>query len=300
MPARRVRSSSAMAGSSFASVSRTTQARWPSSSRAARSVWSRSSATVASRSTARSERYAHDERLLDVGLGVAHQAGEERQGVARDADVASSLPVDVGHRGDGRADEAALPARRAVDEELELGPAVRLRGDALSVRVRQRIDRDPVAGLARRTAQELPASAPCRPGACARGGRKRTSVPRAPTRGRADRRRRGAWSGGHRGSRCGTRGRRPPGAASGRRGRVRCPARRAAVRRGTRDRRACEVRRSARWANASGSLMCSASEAPRTSAGWRCAATKATARSVVSLRVGASITMPPHRSARYA
>ena len=62
----------------------------------------------------------------------------------------------MGHRGDRRADEPALPARRGVDELLELGPAVRLGGDALAVRVGERIDRDPVARLAGGPADQLP------------------------------------------------------------------------------------------------------------------------------------------------
>ena len=67
------------------------------------------------------------QRLLDVRLGVAHQLGEERQGVPGDApDRGRARRSTVGHRRDRRADEAALPARRAVDELLELGPAVRL------------------------------------------------------------------------------------------------------------------------------------------------------------------------------
>ena len=70
--------------------------------------------------------------------------------------IATALAVDVGHRGDGRTDEPALPARRAVDELLQLGPAVGLRGDALAVRVGQRIDGDPVSGLARGAAHQLP------------------------------------------------------------------------------------------------------------------------------------------------
>ena len=73
-----------------------------------------------------------------------------------DVRVAAASPVDVGHRRDGRADEPALPARRAVDELLELRPAIGLGGDPLGVRVGQRVDGDPVARLARRATQELP------------------------------------------------------------------------------------------------------------------------------------------------
>ena len=170
-----------------------------------------------------SERYAQDERLLDVRLGVAHQLAEERQRVAGDVRVAAAAPVDVGHRRDRRADEPALPARRAVDELLELGPAVRLGGDALAVRVGERVDGDPVAGLAGRAAQELP-------GPLGLGGERpleeaegEPARPRARSRGTAGRRRTGAASAGRRGSRSGSRARRPPAAASGRRGRRRCP-----------------------------------------------------------------------------
>ena len=96
------------------------------------------------------------ERLLDVRLGVADELAEERERACRDVGVASAPAVDVGHRRDRRADEAALPARRGVDELLELRPAVRLGGDALAVRVGERVDRDPVARLAGGAAQELP------------------------------------------------------------------------------------------------------------------------------------------------
>ena len=96
------------------------------------------------------------EGLLDVRLRVAHEVGQQRQGVDGDLRVAAASPVDVGHRRDRRADEAALPARRAVDEQLQLGPSVGLGGDALGVRVRERVDRDPVAGFASGAAEELP------------------------------------------------------------------------------------------------------------------------------------------------
>ena len=150
------RNSSAVAGSSLASVSRMTQARWPSSVAAARSVSSRRAASVAGRSTTVSERYAHERAFWTSGSASPISGREQRQGVAGDLGIAAALAVDVGHRRDGRADEPALPARRAVDELLELGPAVGLRGDALAVRMGQRIDGDPVAGLAGGAAQQLP------------------------------------------------------------------------------------------------------------------------------------------------
>ena len=112
-----------------------------------------------------------------------------------DLRVAAASPVDVGHRRDRRADEAALPARRGVDEQLELGPAIGLGGDALAVRVGERVDGDPVAGLAGGAAEELPGPLGLDRRASARGGRRRTSAPRAPSRGRAGRRRTGAASG---------------------------------------------------------------------------------------------------------
>ncbi len=73
------------------------------------------------------------ERLLDVRLGVADELAEERRGHAP-ATSGSRPPArgHVGQRRDRRADEPALPARRRVDELLELGPAVRLGGDALA------------------------------------------------------------------------------------------------------------------------------------------------------------------------
>ena len=70
--------------------------------------------------------------------------------------VAARLAVAMGHGRDGRTDEPALPARRAVDELLQLGPAVGLGGDPLAVRVGQRIDGDPVAGLAGGATHQLP------------------------------------------------------------------------------------------------------------------------------------------------
>ena len=73
-----------------------------------------------------------------------------------DLGVATGLAVAMGHRRDGRTDEPAFPARRAVDELLELGPAIGLCGDPLAVWVRQQIDGDPVAGLAGGAAHQLP------------------------------------------------------------------------------------------------------------------------------------------------
>ena len=76
--------------------------------------------------------------------------------MAGDLGIAAAPVVDVRHRRDRAADEPPLPARRAVDELLELGPAVRLVQDALADGVGEAVDRDPVAGLAGRAAEELP------------------------------------------------------------------------------------------------------------------------------------------------
>ena len=146
--------------------------------------------------------------------------------MADDLRIACRRPrSDVGHRRDRRADEASLPARRREDQLLELGPAVRLGGDALGVRVGERIDRDPVAGLARGPAQELPGALGL--------GRERAleQAEREPARFEAvlaeqavgDEQRAG-WAGPC-GWRRGSRGRPRPSAASGRRRSARCPGR---------------------------------------------------------------------------
>ena len=176
-----------------------TQARWPSSVAAA-------SLGLVARRPPRSRRgrrrsasgSAHASAFWTSGSASPISSAEERQGVAGDVRLAAAPAVDVGHRRDGRADEPALPARRAVDELLELGPAVGLGGDPLAVRVGERVDGDPVAGLAGGAAQRAARSAPARPRASARAGRRRTSGPRASARGRGDRRRTAAASCGRR------------------------------------------------------------------------------------------------------
>ena len=70
--------------------------------------------------------------------------------------LAAAPAVDERDRRDRAADEAALPARRRVDELLELRPAVRLVEDALADDVGERVDGDPVARLAGGPADELP------------------------------------------------------------------------------------------------------------------------------------------------
>ena len=100
---------------------------------------------------------AHDEGLLDVGLGVADQLAEEleRRGAATSG-------VRPRRRSTYGIVAIVEPTRRRSQrhgrehELLELGPAIRLGGDALAVRMGERVDRDPVAGLASGTAKELP------------------------------------------------------------------------------------------------------------------------------------------------
>ena len=174
--------------------------------------------------------------------------------MAGDLGIAAAGGGRRGHRRDRRADEAALPARRREDELLELGPAVRLGGDARAVRMGERVDGDPVAGLAGGAAEELPG--PLR----VRSASVRSSRPKANQRGSrwSSRKSRSATNSSGvgpdlAGARRGSRARRRPGAASGRRRPGRCPGRRAAARRGTPGRRGAAGRRSRAAANASGS-----------------------------------------------
>ena len=174
-----------------------------------------------------------------------------------------------------------------IDELLELRPAIRLGRDPLAVRMGQRVDGDPVAGLAGGAPEELPGPLGLGRRASARGCRRRTSGLRARSRGRADRRRTAAAVGRSPASRPGSRARPRRGAASGRRGRPRCRARPAAARRGSRGRRGPRGPAASAAAKASGSLdqlgeaRCRAPLRPA-----RCAATKATARAVAALAGG--------------
>jgi hypothetical protein len=85
IPSSRVRSASAVAASSLDRLSRMTQrGDRPGSRRRARSPSVRAS-VVTARSTCAMDRYAHRQRLLDIGLGVAHQLAEQRQRVTRHA-----------------------------------------------------------------------------------------------------------------------------------------------------------------------------------------------------------------------
>src|SRR5947207_10433877 len=80
------------------------------------------------------------QRLLDIWLAVADQAGDEGQAVLGDDRVAATPPIDERDRGDRRSDEAALPARRREHQLLELRPAIGLEEDPFSGRVGQRVD----------------------------------------------------------------------------------------------------------------------------------------------------------------
>ena len=204
-----------------------------------------------------------------------------------DLGVAAAAAVDVGQRGDRRTDEASLPARRAVDELLELGPAVGLGDDALAVRMGQRVDRDPVAGLARGATEELPGPLRLdgeRPLEEAEGepaglelSLPEQAIGKEQQRGRPVLLRRvaeAALDGGQE---------RPADAVDG------ADAGRDPLLAGEvlRVGEAGAGRAVRAVAKASGSFDRSASAAPRASAPSRRAATKATARAVTSLRVGA-------------
>ena len=122
---------------------------------AARSRLARAGTRPWPRRSTRGERAKRPrQRLLDVRLGVADEVG---RGSARpwrgDLRVAAAAGGRRGHRRDRRADEAALPARRRVDELLELRPAVRLARGCPWPRVGEGVDGDPVAGLARGSAR---------------------------------------------------------------------------------------------------------------------------------------------------
>src|SRR3954452_10500458 len=67
--------------------------------------------------------------LLHVRLGVTDELGEQRQPALDALRAFVGVASDVRERGDRGADQAALPARRRVDELLQLRPAVRLRED---------------------------------------------------------------------------------------------------------------------------------------------------------------------------
>ena len=106
IPARRARSSSAVAGSSLASVSRMTHARWPSSVAAARSVSARSAASVAA---------AIDDRQRAVGPGRApsgHPA-RRRRSAGRGAAGRARRRPDRGRVAGRRGSSSRSSSRRA-------------------------------------------------------------------------------------------------------------------------------------------------------------------------------------------
>ena len=236
----RSRSSCGDGRASFARLSRMTQARWPSSVAAARSV------SRAERRHGRGEVDVGEravgprERLLDVGSASPMSWPRSGRRVLGDVRLAAAAPVDVGHRRDRRADEAALPARRREDELLELGPAIGLRercrvpyGWARASTVTQS------RGLARRAAEQLPACVP------ARRERPLEDAEREPARLDDAARRKSRPRGSRSGDRpLASRRRLEPaqerrrGAASGRRGSAPTPARRRAGPPGTSGRRA--------------------------------------------------------------
>ena len=118
----------------------------------------RGDAAVVARRSTLGERAAAPTTSAFWTSGSASPMRCPRSGEARGATISGSrrvAAVDVGQGRDGRADEAALPARRRVDELLELRPAVGLGEDPVAGRGRGgRRDRRPPRGAAR--ADELP------------------------------------------------------------------------------------------------------------------------------------------------
>src|SRR5438477_401120 len=70
--------------------------------------------------------------------------------------LAVTAAIDVRDRRDRAPDQAPLPARRAVDELLELGPTISLVQDALADRMGEAVDRDPVTRVPSGAADQLP------------------------------------------------------------------------------------------------------------------------------------------------
>ena len=168
---------------------------------------------------------APTKRLLDVRLGVADEVADRPSPCRDDLGLAAAAAVDERHGRDRAADEPPLPARRRVDELLQLGPAVRLGEDSLA------------DGWARRsTVIQSAASRAARRRSCqVRSGSSRasrSSRPKANQRGSSSgsRRRRSATNeparcgrgGSPRGTRVHGRDQRPAHAVES----ARCPARR--------------------------------------------------------------------------
>ena len=93
---------------------------------------SRRNAVVAARSTPAIARRAQARAFWTSASSSPISSPDQPETVAGDLGIAAAPMVDVRHRGDRAADEPPLPARRAVDELLELGPAVRLVQDPLA------------------------------------------------------------------------------------------------------------------------------------------------------------------------
>src|SRR3989442_40184 len=95
-------------------------------------------------------------QALLTHVRLFHVARRSRRAVPGNIRLATQPMIDERRGGNRAADEPALPARRRIDELLQLGPAVRLGEDALADGMGQRIDGDPVSSLAGGSPQELP------------------------------------------------------------------------------------------------------------------------------------------------
>ena len=210
---------------SLANVSRMTHARWPSSVARRVAASARRNAAVAARSTSASVRSAHESAFWTSGSGVADEVAQQRQAVrrrppargrARRGPRAGSVAI-------VEPDEAALPARRRVDELLELRPAVGLGEDPAAGDVGEAVDRGPLGRATR------PPRGPAARRAPARRRPPLQQVDADPAQlgelvaeeGGGDVEDRGRA--GRAGVRAGGRARPPRAAAGGRRGRARCP-----------------------------------------------------------------------------
>ena len=194
---RRIPSSRALIGAarsvgSLERASRMTQARWPSSFARRCPPARRRSVATAAESTRTRLRSAQASAFWTSGSSSPISWRMRSRPLAATIGSRPRRSVDERHGRDGAADEAALPARRRVDELLELRPAVRLVEDALAGDVGEGVDRDPVRRPRGRPAGGAARSAPARPRSCARACRRRTSAARAAARGGGDRRRRAA------------------------------------------------------------------------------------------------------------
>ena len=113
-------------------------------------------ARTASGSRAASERSAQESAFWTSGSSSPMSCADEIEPMARDLRRPAQAMVDERQGGDRRADEPPLPAGRREHEALELRPAIRLEEDPAADRVGERVDGDPVAGLAGASPEELP------------------------------------------------------------------------------------------------------------------------------------------------